>query len=609
MKCLACSGCFLLLSILGLLFPACDSSPPVGGPAAETDPPRTIVLVSIDTWRRDATGFLGGLDPSPTPFLDRLAQRGLVASDAMAPVPLTGPSHWSMLSGRWPWRDGMRVNGDQPTRVEESPNLAEILREQGWRTAAFVSCAVLSQRSGFAAGFDHFDERFQRPGGITALQMAERRGDATVAAALAWLEDQQLDARIFLWIHLFDPHLPWALPPGIFVGEHGAYYAEIAFADQQLERFSERLSELGRPLDESLWVVLSDHGEALGAHGEATHGPLLHGATTRIPLLVAGKAVRHGRFETLSSTVDVLPTILGALNSEPASRDGIDLLQRVGRADRAIPLESLMGARAFGLSPVVGLRQRQWLWEASPADHLWDLHADPAEERDVAAAHADTVKELARIRNDIGIPDPNVAQEHDPETVEQLRALGYVEGAPAAGTGDVREFYVEGAKWYDEITTNLANGHFARAEFYSKKSIERYPNSTDIWINAGFAAVGLQDYSEAERRFRRALALNPDSPPPRLNLANVLLQMDRLDEAEAEYRRVLRDEPKDLLAIYNLGMLLIRQGRIDEGATYWRNFYELAPEHPRAADVKRWLLESDPKVDPVDAGRSVEPKP
>ncbi|MBW2542630.1 MAG: sulfatase-like hydrolase/transferase [Deltaproteobacteria bacterium] len=599
----------LLGALLASLIAACDSNPSGHGPNAELDAPSTVVLVSIDTWRRDATGFLGGLDPSPTPFLDQLARHGFVAADAMAPVPLTGPSHWSMLSGRWPWRDAMRVNGDRPSRSEDSPNLPELLRGHGWRTAAFISCAALSERLGFATGFDHFDEQFHQSGELNDLQMAERRADATIASALSWLEAQESDTRIFFWIHLFDPHRPYESASDPWRGERAAYYAEIAFADQQLARFERRLADLGRPLERSLWVVLSDHGEALGAHGEDTHGLLLHGATTRIPLLIAGRSVRRGQFEAPSSTVDVLPTILGALNLTTPSRDGIDLLREANRTDRAIPLESVMSTRAFGMSPVIGLRRGPWLWEASPADHLWDLYADPAEAHDLAASRPDQVRELKRIRNEFGFPDASRFQKHDQETVEQLRALGYVETAAEAGTGDVREFYAEGAQWYKEITTNLTSGNYTRAEIYAKKAVERYPNSPDIWINAAFAAVGLQDYAAAERRFRAALALEPRSTPPRLNLANVLLQVDRLDEAEVEYRRVLSDDPDNPMGMYNLGMLLIRQDRSDEGAVFWREFAEIAPDHPRTAAVESWLSASDYATGTEDRGRQTGTRP
>lgn len=583
---------FQLLLLPALLALGCDSSSPSKDASPETKIVETIVLVTIDTWRRDATGFLGGLAPSPTPFLDQLARQGLIASDAVSPVPLTGPSHWSMLSGRWPWRDGLRINGDIPTRNESFPTLPEILKEQGWLTAGFVSCAVLSERYGFASGFDHFDEEFHQSGGVSDIKMAERRGDATVSAALSWIETQDTNAKIFLWIHLFDPHRPFVSAPGIFSDEpHGAYYAEILFADQQLALLSQRLTESGRPLEESLWVVLSDHGEALGEHGESSHGLLLHGATTRIPLIVAGQSVPQRRFKGLSSTVDVFPTLLGALNLDVPPRDGIDLLRSTGLDERAIPLESLMGMRGFGLSPAIGLRQKEWLWEASPVDHLWNLAADSMEKHDLGNTRIDKVRELTRLREEIGIPDTNLAQDHSPETIEQLRALGYIETTAPTAMEDVRVFAHEGAKWFDEITRNLTSKNYTQAEFYVQKSIERFPDSADLWINAGFTSVGLKNFNEAEKRFRRAIELNPSYSSQRLNLANVLLQLNRLDEAESEYRKVLHNDPENIQGLYNLGRLLIRQDRMEEGTPFWKKFQELAPSHPRAADVKRQLSE------------------
>jgi len=184
----------------------------------------------------------------------------------------------------------MRVNGDVP-RAGRGATLAEILRDEGWRTAAFVSCAVLKRRFGFGAGFEHYDDDFHGRGDLMDVEMPERRGDETVDAALEWLQTRPANERVFVWVHLFDPHFPYASPGGAQPGEHGEYRGEVAFADAQLGRLAAALETLGRPLDESLWVVLADHGEGLGDHGEDSHGLILHGATTRIPLVVAGAAM------------------------------------------------------------------------------------------------------------------------------------------------------------------------------------------------------------------------------------------------------------------------------------------------------------------------------
>jgi arylsulfatase A-like enzyme len=500
-----------------------------------------------------------------------------------------------MLSGRWPWRDGLRVNGERP-RPGSGTRLAGILREEGWRTAGFVSCSVLDHRLGFATGFEHYDDRLGAEGRPAFVELAQRRGDLTVQAALDWTAAQPPDDRLFLWVHLFDPHSPRASRRGSFPGDHGEYRGAVAFADAQLERLAVGLGQAGRPLETSLWVVLSDHGEGLGAHGELTHGQLLHGATTRIPFFVAGPSIAAGRFETLASTVDVFPTVLGYLGLEIPESDGIDLLHATGSSERAIPLESLMAARGYGLAPVLGLRAESWLWEASPADHLWDLASDPEEERDVAGEQAERVALLRERRWEIGVPDFEQAQPRDPEMIEKLRVLGYVDSGLSPGTGDVRVLGPEAARLRSELQTLLSSRRYAEAEVLARRSIERHPRSHDTWVSAGFASVGLGDLAEAERRFRTAVDLAPDRTPPRLNLANVQLKLGRLDEAEAGYREVLQSDAENFFALYNMGVLLAGRDRVAEATAYWRRFEALYPEDRRAAGVRenlaRWAAEA-----------------
>lgn len=602
--CIDSARSLLGLAAVLLLLSACERDRPTPVSVPIDGVARTIVLVSLDTWRRDTSGFLGGLDPSPTPFLDELAATGLVATDAMAPVPLTGPSHWSMLSGRWPWRDGVRINGNPP-HPGSSTRLAAILREEGWRTAAFVSCTVLDHRFGFATGFEHYDDRFNPDTQEAFTEMAQRRGDLTVQAALDWTAAQHPEDEIFLWVHLFDPHTPRAARRGFFRGDHADYRGAVAYADAQLETLAEGLGQAGRPLEASLWVVLSDHGEALGAHGELTHGQLLHGATTRIPFLVAGPSVAAGRFETLASTVDVFPTILGYLGLEIPESDGIDLLHSAGSKERAIPLESLTAARAHGLAPALGLRAESWLWEASPVDHLWDLATDPDEERDVAGEQTERVALLRERRWEIGVPDSGQAQPLDPEMAEKLRALGYVDSGLSPGTGDVRAFAPEADYRVSELRTLLSNGRFAEAEVLAREAIERYPRSYEIWASAGFTSLRLGELEEAERRFRTAVDLAPNDTQLQLNLANIQLELGRsepgrLDDAEAGYRAVLERDPENFFGLYNLGTLLAGRGRISEAIPYWRRFEALYPDNKRTARVRkklaRWEAEaSDPK--------------
>lgn len=561
------------------------------GPQAPsaTDPGvRTVVLVTVDTWRRDANGFLGGLHPSPTPFLDRLAAEGSVGIDAITPVPLTAPSHWSILSGRWPWRDSVRTNGD-PIPEDAGPTLPQILSADGWRTGAFVSAAVLDRRYGFDRGFETYDDTLDfGSGDPTELEAVDRPAEATVTRAVDWLRGLPADDRVLLWVHLFDPHFPYAPPGGPFSGDHAAYLGEVAYADSQIERLARELDSLGRDRTASLWVVLADHGEGFGEHGERTHGMLLHGATHRIPFLLAGADVPRGTIEGQVSTVDALPTVLARLSLPVPEVDGLDVLAPLPE-QRAVPLESLEGARTHGLAPVIGLRRGQWLWEASPAEHLWNLADDPYEEHDLAAAEPERSRSLRSVRRSLGIAPFERSAPASAETARALRALGYMGGGASVGDADVREFVRTGLQWFFELVSLEAERAWEPAEELSQRFLTAYPASPHGWIEAGFVAVGRGDLTAAEERFREAARLDPTSTSALVNLGNVLWQTGRPTEAETFYAQTLEIDPRDYFALYNLGTLRANQGDRDGAVQAWRSFLEAYPEDQRAPGLRATL--------------------
>ncbi|MCK4764085.1 MAG: sulfatase-like hydrolase/transferase [Candidatus Aminicenantes bacterium] len=550
---------------------------------------RTVVLVSIDTWRRDANGFLGKLNPSPTPFIDSIAAKGLVVVDAMTPVPTTGPSHWSMITGTWPWKDGVRVNGEKPV-PNHNPTLAQLLRPKGWRSAAFVSCRVLDHSLGFKKGFEYFDDKIKFDSALESIEMPERKGDLTLDAVSKWLQTGiKKEEKLFLWVHLFDPHFPYNAPTGPFNNEkgiRGLYLGEVAFADMQVRRLSEELEKTGRPMAESLWVIISDHGEALGAHGEDSHGHLLHGVTTRIPLIISGPGVPRGeKYERLSATVDVYPTILKYTGAEVPANDGSDLLNDPGSLDRAIPLETLMGARGFGLAEVTGLRRRNWLWESSPIDHLWDLEKDPLEKNDLGLKMPGKVRELKKLRKEFSAPAA-ASSKIDPKIARDLQSLGYVTGNMAPGRDSVRQFVKQGGKWHRQAITLQMRGKYREADVFYRKFLQRYPKAHSMWQKAGMLSVQLGNFDEALRRFRKSIELNPEGVSAHLNMANIFYFQKRYAEAGFEYRKVLESTPEDMVALYNMGLLLSQQGKLTEAAVYWEKYLKLYPDHKNAPYIR-----------------------
>ncbi len=349
--------------------------------------PRSVVLVTIDTLRADRVGAFGST-AGLTPRLDALAARGVRFTECWTTAPLTVPAHASMLTGLIPPLHGLRTNsGGRLPEPGARPysTVAELLRTAGYRTGAFVSASVLrDDRTGLGSGFDVYDE--PPPAAPGSLHDSERLGTETVAAALDWV--RQADGDFLLWVHLFDPHAPYAPPEPYSVGEeHSAdatgYDAEVRFADHALGQLLDGLAAAGH--GDAAIVVASDHGEGLGQHGERTHGYLLHQATLHVPVVIAapGRVGEGAQRDEPSSVIDLAPTLVSLADvSIPPTMDGRPLFaggaERMRRAPYA---ESLYGWDACRWAQVFALRDGDLkAVDAGERTLAIDLAADPSDD-------------------------------------------------------------------------------------------------------------------------------------------------------------------------------------------------------------------------------------
>ncbi len=570
----------LLAGLLGL---ACGGAPV----------PERIVLVTIDTLRADHVGCYGSSWVA-TPTLDGIAAEGVRFETAIAPTPLTLPSHSSLMTGLAPPHHGARNNST--FRLDEDvPVLAERLHAAGWATAAFVGAVVLDRQYGLARGFDIYDDHMAPRRSAGRFGFSERTANQVVDAALAWL--RVAPERFFLWLHLYDPHGSYR-PPREYQARFPThpYAGEIAFADAELGRLLRAVRSRGDP-ERTLVVVTSDHGESLGEHGELSHSLTLYDATQRIPLLLAGAGLPRGRVvESLVRLLDVAPTILALARLDPLPGiDGRDLRETLNGArapERLAYLETLSPQLDFGWSPLLGVRSGSFKYIRAPRPELYDLVADAQEAHDLAAQRPEVVAELdAALDAFLRGARPVVSTlAPDSEMRGRLEALGYVVGGAAAVQGELGR--VGGFDPKDGLGLAQALldaiGLVAEDRPHDALALLEPLEGGGFLLELHRAEVALRAGKPAlaERSARAALALVPQSTGAHVALGEALLDAGRLDEAARAFQTAQELDEAAADSLVGLGRVAEARGRLDEAAA----LYARATERRGASPEALWRL-------------------
>ncbi len=505
-----------------------------------------VMLVTFDTTRYDHLGCTG--DPEArTPTIDSLADRGTLFENAFSSVALTLPAHTTILTGIEPPAHGVLSNGKfrVPERLD---TLAEILKANGYATAAFVSAFVLDARFNLSQGFDVYGSQSRRRSDPLDAIVPQRSGAEVTDEALRWL--QSAKTPFFLWVHYYDPHLPRKIEAP-FDAMPDPYRAEIAYADSQMSRLLKGVDARGQTSD-TLVLFTADHGESLGEHGEQTHGIVAYDSTLHVPLIVAGPSVPKGvRRREFARHIDLLPTILGSIGIEPPDDlPGRDLM--VASHHGEIAAESVVGffesrgpAIDLGWAPILGVRNSRWKFTAAPEPvELYDIESDPDETQNLAADRPDVVaglrEQFAQMAEAWNLEAHHLRTETlSIEVQQQLAALGYVE-APAAFTAgeepDPRR-YVAVHGWVDNARRLAGEGQFEQA-IQQLETLVESPTIRPLVLRS-LAPIYEQSgrYERAIAAYRRYIDLTAASEA-RIGLARTLLRAGRPDEALSEIGRL-----------------------------------------------------------------------
>jgi len=556
-----------------------------------------VVVVTLDTTRADRLGAYD-FEGVRTPAIDSLAAEGILFRRAYSVTPLTLPSHTSLFSGTYPPHHGVRDNGGFIV-PDELTTLAEIYKSSGYETAGFIAAYVLDSRWGLDQGFDTYidnfdvgDQRFISMGGV------QRPANEVVDAALEWME-QERSAPFFLWVHLYDPHAPYEAPePYKSLYADTPYLAEIAFADSQVGRLMEGLETTGER-DETFVVVVGDHGESLGQHGEVQHGFFIYEGATHVPLIIATPFEEFAGVESTEvvSLVDVMPTILEMSGlAIPAVVQGESLtplfVEGADVEDRFIYSETFYARYHYGWSELTAIQNDRYKLIMSPDPELYDLVEDPDERINLVAREPDLYANLESVAAVLiaEISKESAAGEFmavDEDTMAKLASLGYI-GSFAPSDEGAEEELASPREKIGIYNKSIQARHRMQAERYDEAEqllqeiLDEDPRVLDAYQTMAQLYDLQERFVEAAEVYKRAIPLKPDDPHAYINLAETQIKLGLVEEAEKTALDALNFVEPNAQIYYLLGNVSRMQGRVEESIAYYEDCLAVNPESATA---------------------------
>jgi len=574
----------LTAGLLLILYHPGEKKTPIPESSSLEQAELNVLLITIDTLRADRLGCYG-YQEIETPHIDKLAQEGVLMANNIADVPLTLPSHASILTGTYALYHNVRDNGNFILR-KEFQTIAEMLKEYGYTTSAFVSAFVVDSRFGLDQGFDYyydFDEQILDEEKALALSEIQRIGEETTRAFFDWLA-KNYRSRFFTWLHLYDPHDPYTPPePYRTRYSNSLYDGEVAYVDILIGEIRSRMEAFGI-LDDTLIVFASDHGEALGEHQEETHQFFIYDSVMYVPLifrlpglLPQGKVVKEQ-----TRNIDIVPTILSLLNIDLKrypELQGVDLVPlskgRVNNLRLEAYSETKIPQFRFGWSDLASLRCEGWKYIRAPRPELYHVANDPGELDNIIELHQDKAAELRR-RLDLLVTNYSATaaakaepQRLDAESAMKLQSLGYLTGTSskeAALSNIDPKDKIEEFKFVNyTMSSAIKNIEAARyqqalSELLELEKVNPYFDQMRYYL--GKAYLGLSQPRKAIEEFKTALRINPNYLLAYVDSAKAYVALKEFDTAETILRSGFSSQQDSYLFHFNLGFIYQVKGDI-----------------------------------------------
>lgn len=560
----------------------------VRGETKKTDD-LNVLLVTLDTTRADHVGCYG-YEKAKTPNIDFLAAEGIMFSNAYCQVPLTLPSHCSLLTGTYPLYHQVHNNGFYYLDPSHT-TIAEVLRKEGFKTGAFVSSFTVDSRFGLDQGFDFYDDTFAEKEMLKSFR-SEKRAEKVFASFSQWL-DENFDQNFFCWIHFFDPHVPYDPPPPFKEDfPESPYDGEISYMDHYIGQILDELREKDI-FDKTIIILAGDHGEAFGEKDEIDHGYFIYDVTLRVPLIFySPKYLPQGKVvEARVRLIDVMPTVLEML-AIPIGEEvqGVSLLPYIeGRTKQSLSsyIETYFPRENYGCSELIGLIHGDWKYVQAPKPELYDLKSDPREENNVFQKEEKVasilMKKLEGMISEFSLKKKTERRRLTSQEKERLRSLGYVDSGllkartepylpdPKDKIGEYRLFF--------QGNVYETRGDYSKAKKYYEQLLCLNPDVPHNYVRLAYLYQLMDKTEEAVQLLEQGRERIPDSKIVLTGLGFAYLKLGKRKEALETCQLVLRLDPKFFDVLFLAGTIMWMEKRWAEALDYFDDALAIEPEN------------------------------
>lgn len=580
------AGAVVVVVALFVLF---KSSPPeqeaISSVTKKSD--LNVLLITLDTTRADRLGCYG-YSKAKTPNLDFLAKNGVRFANAYCQVPLTLPSHCSILTGTYPTYHNVHNNGTYSLAADQV-TLAEVLRSNNFQTAAFLASFSVDSRFGLDQGFDLYDDNFQEGSPFKAVN-SERNAAEVYSRFSSWLDDFHTQ-QFFGWIHFFDPHLPYSPPDsyGIEFADR-PYDGEIAYMDSYVGAVLDKLREKNI-LGKTLIIIAGDHGEGLGDKVETGHGIFLYDMVMRVPfILYAETLLPRGKvIPSRVRLIDIMPTVLDFLKIDRSyPSQGLSLIPFIEgkqKADLDTYIETYYPRENYGWSELTGLISGDWKYIHAPERELYDLKSDPYETNNLFQSSKKTASEmrekLDKLVKSSAVSPGTGKRTLNQEELTRLRSLGYVgytEGKNEGPFADPKN-KIDELRMIQQALSFESQGNFQEAAKLHEEMLDLRPMSSSSYITLALIQARLNNLDQTIQILNQGIDKIPDSQLLLARLGHTYMVTGRLNEAFSTMQKVLALNPEHMDALTVSAVVSDSLGNKEEGRIYYEKALAIEPEN------------------------------